>query len=882
MKRLVHLATRRQTPGELEDEFAFHLDMRTQELIQEGWEPGAARAEALRLFGDLEAARAYCRERDQRRGKRHMRAELLQELRQDLGYAIRALSRSPGFALVAILTLALGIGANTAIFSVVRGILLRPLPFQQPDRLVAVLATYEGNPSSYVSPANLVDWRERNRSFSGFSILEESGLVLTGAGDPELLSGYAVSAGYFDMLGLRPVAGRLGFTDAEAAWQGPRVVILNETLWRNRFGADPAVVGRMITLDDRRYEVVGVAPAGSAWPAGTMLWFPFTFDPARLASSRGAVYLNAIARLRPEATLTSADDDMRAVAAALEQEFPDANHAVGATVVPLRERLTESIDQPLYILLGGVGFVLLIACSNVAGLLLVRGLAREGELAVRTALGAGRLRLLRQMITESLVLSLLGGATGLALAAAGVRLLIRVAPPSIPRLDAIHIDPQVLAFALGLALLTGLVFGFLPARVVLRPDMSATLREGGRGGQQPGANFKARRLLVAAQLALSVMLLAGAGLLIRSFSRLMQVDPGFRTAGTVSFGLSLPDAKYSTREQQAAFVRDLLEQIEGIPGVQSAAVGLGTPLTGFSFNFSFAIQGRPPAAPDDQPSAQVRVASAEYFGTMAIPVTRGRGFTPADRAGAPKVLVLTESAARRFFPGEDPIGRRVRFGWGQREDQLEGEIVGVVGDIKQFSLAVPPSPQFWAVYDQRPVASFDVVIHSARELQSVVTDARQVVHRIDPNLAVSQVRTLEEIVSDSVAEPRFYMILLSLFATVAIGLSGIGIYGVIAYLVGQRSREIGIRLALGASRRRVVGMVVHEAAAMAALGVVLGLAGAMGLSRVIQSLLFDVSPTDPLTYLAVIVVLGIVALAACSFPAARAANLDPALTMKSE
>ena len=881
MKRLVRLATRRPAVGELEDEFAFHLDMRTQELIQQGWEPGAARVEALRLFGDLEAARAYCRERDLRRGERHMRAELLQELRQDLGYAVRALRRSPGFALVAALTLALGIGANTAIFSVVRGILLRPLPFQEPDRLVAVLATYDGNPSSYVSPANLVDWQDRNRSFSSFSILEQHGVVLTGAGDPELLSGYDVSAGYFDMLGVRPVAGRLGFTEAEAAWQGPKVVILNEAVWRNRFGGDPAVVGRMITLDDQRYEVVGVAPSASAWPAGTMLWFPFTYDPAQLAGSRGAVYLNAIARLRPGATVTSAADDMRAVAAALEREYP-VNLAVGATVVPLQEELTEGFDQPLYILLGGVGFVLLIACSNVAGLLLVRGLAREAELAVRTALGAGRGRLVRQLVTESLVLALLGGAAGLALAAAGVRLLLRIAPPSIPRLDAIHIDPQVLAFTILVAVLTGLLFGFLPARVVLRSDVSGTLREAGRGGQQPGANLRARRLLVAVQLALSVMLLAGAGLLIRSFSRLMQVDPGFRTSGTVAFGLSLPDAKYSTREQQAAFVRDLLDQIQAVPGVQSAAVGLGTPLTGFSFNFSFAIEGRPAPAPEDQPSAQVRVASAEYFTTMAIPITRGRGFTPGDRAGGPKVLVLTESGAREFFPGEDPIGQRVRIAWGGAGNQLEGEIVGVVGDIKQVSLARAPRPQFWAVYDQRPVSSFDVVIHSARDLQSVVADARQVVHRIDPNLAISQVRTLVEIVSDSVAQPRFYMILLSLFAAVAIGLSGIGIYGVIAYLVGQRSREIGIRLALGATRRRVVGMVVHEAVAMASLGVVLGLAGAFGLSRVLQSLLFDVSPTDPVTYLAVILVLGLVALAACSVPAARAANLDPALTMKSE
>ncbi|HEX9893612.1 MAG TPA: ABC transporter permease, partial [Gemmatimonadales bacterium] len=631
-------------------------------------------------------------------------------------------------------------------------------------------------------------------------VISEHSSVLTGAGDPERLEGADVSADFFGLLGVKPVLGRLVFSSEEAAWQGAKAVILNETLWRTRFGADPAVVGSMISLDDERFQVVGVAPAGSAWPPRTMIWYPFTFDPERLASSRGAVYLNTLARLRPGATLASADDDMGVIAARLEREYPEMNADLGATVVPLHQWLIGSLDRPLYILLGGVGFVLLIACSNVANLLLVRGVSREGELAVRTALGAGRGRLVRQLVTESLVLSLLGAAAGLALAAVGLRLLLRAAPASIPRLGDIHLDGLVLGFTLLVALVTGVLFGVVPARLVLRPDLGRTIREGGRGGTSRAGSNRARRTLVLVQVALSVMLLAGAGLLIRSFTGLMRVDPGFRTDGSVSFTLSLPSTKYPSGEAQVVFVRALMERIQAIPGVHSAGAGFGMPLTGFSFNWSLEIAGRPAQSPADQLSAEVRVATPDYFPTMGIPILRGRGLTAADRAGAPGALVLTETTARRLFPGEDPIGQHVRFSWGRRGNQLEGDIVGVVGDIKQVSLAAGSLPQFWAAYDQWPVGSVDVVIHSSRDLESLMVDARRVVHELDQHLAVSQVRTLNHIVAESVAQPRFYMVLLTAFALVAVGLCGIGIYGVIAYLVGQRSREIGIRLALGVAR----------------------------------------------------------------------------------
>jgi predicted permease len=882
MEPLFRLPVRRSPDADVEEEFAFHLDMRTRELIDQGWSPAAARREARRQFGNLEEARAYCRQRDYRRGQRHMRKELLGELRQDLSFAVRALRRAPAFTIVAVLTLALGIGANTAIFSVVRGILLRPLPFEDPEKLVIVPAVLKGRHQPSVSPANAYDWRDQNRSFTSLAVVDDRSAVLTGSGDPEQLRGADVSADLFGILGVKPLRGRSVFTPEEADWPGAKSVIISETLWRTRFGSDSSLIGQSLTLDNERYQVVGVVPAASAYPSGAMLWFPFTFDPAQLARSRGAWYLRVIARLKPGVTLEQANHDMAVIGRRLEQAYPDNNTGLGVAVVPLREWITGSLTTPLFVLLGGVGFVLLIACANVANLLLVRGVARSGELAVRAAMGAGRGRLMRQLVTESLVLSAVGAAGGLALAAIGTRLLVKAAPASIPRLDAVQVDGLVLGFTLLVAALTGVLFGILPARLVVRPDLARTLREGGRSGMQRAGGNRARAALVVAEVALSVMLLAGAGLLIRSFTRLMDVDPGFRTEGSVSFAVSLPDAKYAEPERQAVFVSTLLERLRAIPGVQSAGAGLGMPLTSFSFNFSFNVAGRPPAGPGEGASSEVRIATPDYFPAMGIPIVRGRGFTADDRAGGQRVLLLTETAAQRFFPREDPLGKHVTFGWGRKGQRLAGEIVGVVGDVKQSSLANATLPQFWAVFDQWPVSWPTIVLHSTRDLDAIVADARLVVRELDPDLALSQVKTLDTIVAESVAQPRFYMVLLVAFAAVALVLSGIGIYGVIAYLVGQRSREIGIRIALGASRGRVMRMVVREGTLMTAAGIGLGLMGALALTRLMGALLFGVAATDPATYAAVTVLLAAVALAACCLPALRAARVDPAQTMRAE
>ncbi|HEY7860596.1 MAG TPA: ABC transporter permease [Gemmatimonadaceae bacterium] len=882
VRRVFRLGLFRRTGAAVEEEFTFHLDMRVSELIAQGWQPEAARAEARRQFGDLEDARKYCKRADEQRERQTMRSELWEETVHDVRFAVRSLRRSPAFTLVAALTLAIGIGANTAIFSVVRGILLRPLPFADPSRLVVVASTYHGPPDTS-SPANVYDWRAQNHSFTSMAVLTGHSTVLTGSGDSEQLRGYDVSGDFFSILGVTALRGSSVFTPEDTAWKGTKSVLVNETLWRTRFGGDPKLVGSMLTFDGERYRVAGVIPARSAWPTKAMLWFPFTWDPAQLADSRDAVFLRTVARLNAGATVASAQADLSAISARLAQLYPNNDAYLDAVVVPMHEWITGSLRLPLLVLLGGVAFVLLIACANVANLLLVRGVAREGELAVRTALGAGRARLVRQLVTESMVLSLFGGAIGFVFAIVGTRVLVAAAPTSIPRLDSIRVDGGILAFTVAVTAITGALFGLMPARQMLRRDISKTLREGGRGVGQRAGSYRARRVLVVAEVAFSMVLLTGAGLLIRSFSRLMRVDPGFRTDHSISFALNLPEAKYKSPEMQAAFLRGTMERMRAIPGVQSAGAAMGMPLTSYGRSSHFAIAGRAPMKQSDEPEAEIRMATPDYFPTMGIRLIRGRGFTPQDDASGVRVLLISEATAKKFFPNEDALGKHVTFGWTRHSVPLQGDIVGIVADVKQTSLDVAPPPQFWIAYDQWPVPDdMSIVLHTTRDEQSVVADARRAIRELDPDLAIAHVATLDNVLAESVAQPRFYMMLLTAFAVVAILLASIGIYGVIAYLVGQRAREIGIRIALGASPSSVVRMVVNEGVAMVAIGIGIGIVGAIALTRLMHALLFNTTSTDPMTYALVTLVLAGVALVASSVPALRAANVDPALAMRAE
>jgi putative ABC transport system permease protein len=803
-------------------------------------------------------------------------------LLQDLAYALRRLRQAPGFTAVAVATLALGIGANGAIFSVVNAVLLRPLPFAEPERLVRLSQTWKGEASVY-SPQNFLDVEAAARSFESLAVYDTSGVTLTGRGRAASLLGTQVSATFFDVLRVQPAYGR-AFEKAENEPGKTKVVILGHRLWRERFAADPAIVGQAVQLDREPFTVVGIAPAGFAFPEGADLWTPLEYDARFRSSSRGAWYLGAIGRLRPEATVAQAREEVATIHARLARQYPDADEGVGGTVASLQEAMVGASRRALLVLLGAVGLVLLIACVNVANLLLARVAARESELAVRTALGAGRARLMRQLLTESLVLSFLGGAAGILLAAFSLDALLALQPQGVPRLAEVRVDRAVVGFGAALSLVTGLLFGVFPALQTTARPTAESLREGSRG-ILAGRSQRMRSGLVIGQVALAMMLLAGAGLLLRSFQQLRRVDPGFRSDNVLTFRLTLPDGAYKDEDgTRVSFYDRLIGGLSALPGVRSAGAVMRAPLTGANFNLSFKVEGRPPLPPAQQPSMQIRVATADYFRTMGIPVQRGRGLDPRDVDGAPQVVVISEAAARRHFPGEDPLGKFIVLGWGRGEGKpkVGGEVVGIVGDVKDQGLAEEKPAELYVPYAQVPIQTMDVVLRTQVAPRALVPAVEKVVRDLDPELPLARIATLDEVVARSISEPRFYMVLLGAFAAMAVFLAALGIFGVLSYSVVQRSREIGIRVALGAHPGDVLRMVLGHAASLALIGVLAGLAGALALSRVIGSLLFELSPTDPLTLGSMAVLLGSVALVASYLPARRATRVDPLIALRSE
>jgi putative ABC transport system permease protein len=803
-------------------------------------------------------------------------------LRQDLLYALRRLRQSPGFAFVAIVTLALGIGANSAIFSMVNAVLLRPLPFEEPDRLVKLSQTWEGRTTGVYSPQNFLDVASAASDFESLAAIDGGGVTLTGSGAPARLEGAGVSAAFFDVLRVRPILGR-GFAAGENEPGHTKVVVLGHRLWRERFGADPAAVGRTIQLNREPHLVVGVAPPGFTYPDGAEVWTPIEYDAVFRTKSRGAWYLGVIGRLQPGVPVTHAREEVRTIAARLAREYPDADEGVGGTVTSLHEAMVGESRPALLVLLGAVGLVLLIACVNVANLLLARAAARESELAVRTALGAGRGRLLRQLLTESVLLAVLGGAAGVLFAALSMDTLLGLQPAGVQRLGEVRVDRTVLAFAAGLSVLTAILFGSAPALQLMRRATAQSLREGGRG-LLGGRGHRLRGGLVVGQMALAMVLLAGAGLLIRSFSQLRRVDPGFRAGSALTFRISLPESAYRDESRRAAFFEELLTRLGALPGVRSAGAVLGLPMNGTRFSFSFEVKGRPPLPPAKQPSMEARVASPEYFRTMGIPVLRGRGLERGDTASSRQVVVLSEAAVRRFFPGEDPLGQWITIGWGRPEGRPKagGEVVGIVGDVKDLGLAVENPPEIYLPHAQLPIESMDVVLRTALSPRSLAPAVEATVHDLDPELPIARTATLEEIVARSISEPRFYVVLLGAFAATALFLAALGIFGVMSYAVVQRSREIGIRVALGAHPAHLRRMVLGQALLLAVAGVGLGLLGSLALSRAIAGLLFDLSPTDPATLAGVALLLTAIALLASYLPARRATRVDPLTALRSE
>ena len=806
----------------------------------------------------------------------------MDHLRQDLLYALRRLVKAPAFTVVAVVTLALGIGANTAIFSVVNGVLLKPLPYPESERLVGVYHTANGR-RAVMSGPNFTDVARTATSFENAAAISTGRMILTGQGEPIRIPVANVSASLFNVLRVRPILGRTFNADENTPGR-TSIVVLSYGLWQQRFGGDPDVVGRRIQLDGVSREVVGVMPQGFSYPADRQAWLPVEYDQNFVTRQRGAWYLDVVARLKPGVTTQQSATEVETIGRNLAREYPDADAEIGMTTYPLREAMVGDIRRAVFVLLGAVGFVLLIACANVANLLLARAAAREPEMAVRTALGAGRGRLVRQLLTESIILALVGAAFGLLLAVWGVEFLTSLKPQGIPRLDNIRIDGAVVLFTMAIAVVTGVLFGVAPAFTATR-GLTASLKEGGRGAVTARGGARLRGALVVAELALAVMLLAGAGLLMRSFIKLQAVDPGFRPEQALTFELTLPEARYKEDPQIISFFDRLLPRLRALPGVRAAAAVMGLPLSGMDFVISFEVEGRPPVPPSQRPAMQVRVATPDYFSTIGIPLKRGRGFSDDDRQGTTPVVLITETAARMFFPNEDPIGKTIKLGWGRgggARRRAGGEVVGIVGDVKEAGLDEPNPPHIYMPLRQWPVGFMSIVVKTATAPPTLADAARTEVYAVDPNLPVSNVRTLDEIVARSISQPRFYMLLLAIFAGVALALAAIGIFGVLSYAVAQRTREIGIRMALGAQQHTVIGLVVREAMLLVAFGVASGTIAALVLSRTMTKMLFSVAPTDPATFAIVAAGLLAVALLASYLPARRATRVDPVVALRTE
>jgi putative ABC transport system permease protein len=802
---------------------------------------------------------------------------------QDLRYSIRMLFKNRGFTKVALLALALGIGANTAIFSVVNSVLLRPLPFSDPQRLIMIWENYQqrGGPErEWASPADFRDFRDQAQSFEHVAALGGWGPTLTGQDEPEDLQGGAVSNDTFAMLGVEPALGR-SFKADEDQPGAERVVVLSHHLWERRFGADPSIVGKNLTLSGESFTVIGVMPPGLSFPILNNAEIWRTIGPLLAANpgcDRGCVTLRVIAKLKEGVSIEAARAEMNTITGQIAERYPEDNKGVGATLVPLHEQLVGDVRPAMLVLLGAVGLVLLIACANVANLLLARAAVREKEVAIRAALGASRARLIRQHLTESLVLAVTGGALGLLIAFWMVDLLVSFAPKGTPRLGEVSIDPTVLAFTFGIAVLTGVAFGLAPALMASRTNFNSALKEGGRDSSATTRGARVRSALVVSEVALSLMLLIGAGLLIKSFVNLQHVDPGFNPNSVLRVDVTLPRTRYPERNQTAAFYKQLLEGVAALPGVQSAGAVSSLPLSGGGTDSNFAIEGQPPAEADHRPVAWYSSVTPGYFRALGIRLLSGREFTEADNADAPKAVVISDTMARRYFPGGDPLGKRLVFGGGK---DLR-EIVGVISDVKFFGLNLDARPSMYFPQAQTPSRGMSLVVRTQGDPLALASAIRGQTSALDRDLAVSSVMTMEQLVSTSLSEPRVILLLLAAFASVAMLLSAIGVYGVVSYSVTHRSHEIGVRMALGARASDVLKLVVGQGMALVLGGLALGLAAAYALSRVMEAMLFGVSATDATTFAMTALLLAGVALGACFLPALRAMRVDPMIALRCE
>ncbi|HEU4511378.1 MAG TPA: ABC transporter permease [Pyrinomonadaceae bacterium] len=805
---------------------------------------------------------------------------------KNLVYSLRMLLKKPSLTAIAIIAMALGIGANTAIFSVVNSVLLQPLPYPQPEQLVKLATedrdgTLDGRGT--FSVPDLLDVQQHATSLEHVATVQRTGTISTEGGDPERVIGAAVNADYFPLLRVKPVLGRV-FTREEDKAGAPQVVLLSHGFWQRRYGGDPNIIGREINLGGKT-TVIGIMPAGFEYPISDDpqdFWEPLfsaQFMTKDSLEERDNRYLDVIGRLKPGVTLEQAKADLDLLSRQVEQKSPKSNTNAIFNAVSMHEELTRDFRTALLVMLGAVGLVLLIACANVANLLLARAAARQKEVAIRMALGASRRRIASQLLTESVLLSLAGGAVGLLLASWGMDLIVAYGPADVPRLRDVSLDRYVLFFTFGVAMLTGVLFGLVPALQASKPDPGNMLKDAGRGFSHAGRN-RMRSALIVSEVALSLMLLVGAGLLINSFWRLLRTDAGFDPKGVLTLDIPLDRRVYPTPEQQSAAFQQLIARMKSLPGVRDASVVNNVPLTDLDIEFSFQVEGREPYKPGEEPTADFTVSGSDYFRTMNIALLRGRVFTDQDTANTPPVMVVSQAFAKQYFPNEDAIGKRIIF---EGETKTTREIVGVVEDIRRNGLDIDVEPEIYVSHLQDPERRLNIVMRThAQDASQLTQAARAEVKAFDPKQIIWRVQTLEDLLGTSVAPRKFNMLLLGIFAGVALILAAVGLYGVMSYSVSWRTHEIGIRMALGARHADVLRLVVRQGMTMTLIGLALGLVGAFALSRVLAGLLYGVSATDPLTFTGVSVVLLAVALLACLVPARRATRVDPIIALRSE
>jgi predicted permease len=858
---------RKRILNDLDQDIRDHVEMETQDNIARGMSPEEARYAALRKFGNVTRVKEETRE--------VWSFVWLEQLLQDIRLGFRMLRKSPGFTAVAILTLALGIGANTAIFSVINGVLLSPLPYKNPNQLV-VMKENDSLP-------NVMDIQKRVRAFSQGGGINVEPMDYIGSTEPLQVRVGLINAGYLETLGVQPILGRI-ISPGEDVQGGPRLVMVSNNFWQNYLGSDPHAVGHTIQLGGNSYTVIGIMPASFTPPAEhadvfVSLWVN---DPAA-AAERDLHFMHTYWRLKAGVTLAQAQSEMAAIDRRLAEQYPAEEKERKSQLVPLHEWLVGDVRSALLVLFGAVGLVLLIACANFASLLMMRALAERQELVIRAALGAGRGRLIRKTLTESALLSVLGGAAGLLFAQWGTSLLLSLRPENLARLSGIHMDTRVLLFVLVVSVLTGIVFGMAPVWIAARADVAGALKESGRSTTAGTTGHRIRKILVISELAVALVLLVGAGLLIKGFSRLRSMNPGFNSANVMTMYLQLSTTRYREIPKQTQFRRELLTRLNSLPGIQAAMV-TDIPLGGNYVGHRFVIDRRPPVAVGGEPTVQTLSVMGDYFHVMQIPVRAGRDFTALDREGQPLVAIMNEEMVRQFFTHENPIGARIRWA-GDTGPPRWMTVIGVVGDVKHSGLNQPTDPALYTPFSQsdEPWRRFMTLAIRARDASpGLVEEVKKQIWLLDGQIPVGEVHAMDDLIAVSVAQQRFNMLLLGLFAALALILAAVGIYGAMAYAVNQRTHEIGIRTALGAQRRDVLRLVMREGTKIALFGIASGIAGALALTRLMASLLFEVKPTDPATFADVAILLTLVALAACYIPARRAMRMDPMVALRYE